>query len=444
MERQLDYVMRRVEERGVKLVRLWFTDVAGQLKSFAIPPAELEVAFEEGMFFDGSSIDGFSRMAEADMLARPDPNSFQMLTWTKGEAGVAGMFCDIETIDGQPFQGDTRQVLRRQLDRARELGYTFFVAPEMEYFLFAEGDPEHPLRPLDSGGYFDLTTADVASDIRRLTLDALEEMGIPVEYSFHEAAPSQHEIDLRYTDALTMADSIMLFRLIVREVAAEHGVYATFMPQPIEGVQGSGMHCHMSMFRGERNAFADPSDPCGLSTVARQFMAGLLTHAREITAVTNQTVNSYKRLVSGNEAPVTITWARTNWAALLRVPTIKKGKDDSTRVELRSPDPACNPYLAFAVMLAAGLKGIEEEYELIDEAPANLFESSPYELRREGIALLPLSLDEALVEMERSTLMAETLGDHLFEWFLRNKQREWADYKSQVTPFELRTYLPNN
>jgi len=441
MERQLDFVMRRVEERGVKLVRLWFTDVHGQLKSFAIPPAELEVAFTEGMFFDGSSIDGFSRTAETDVLARPDPNTFQLMSWSSGEEGVGGMFCDIETLDGTPFPGDSRQVLRRHLDKARELGFTFFVAPEMEYFVFAEGDPDSPLVPIDTGGFFDLTTADVASDIRRVTLEALEEMGIPVEYSFHENSPSQHEIDLRYTDALTMADSIVLFRLIVREVAVDHGVYATFMPQPLENVQGSGMHTHMSLFRGTENAFADSGDPLGLSEEAKHFMAGLLHHAREITAVTNSTVNSYKRLVSSGEAPVTLTWARTNWSALLRVPTVKKGKDESTRIELRSPDPACNPYLAFAVILAAGLKGITEEYELGSEAPRNLFQKTPYELRREGHSLLPLSLDEALMEMERSELVAEALGDHLFEWFLRNKQAEWAEYKAQVTPMELRRYL---
>jgi glutamine synthetase len=442
MDRQRDFVMHRVEERGVRLVRLWFTDVHGQLKSFAIPPAELEVAFEEGMFFDGSSIDGFSRTAETDVLARPDPNTFQMMSWAAGEEGVAGMFCDIETLEGGPFEGDPRQVLRRHLDLARDAGFTFFVAPEMEYFLFESGDPDRPLVPLDAGGFFDLTTADVASDIRRVTLESLEEMGIPVEYSFHENSPSQHEIDLRYTDALTMADSIMLFRLIVREVAVEHGVYATFMPQPVEGVQGSGMHTHMSLFRGDVNAFSDPADPVGLTPLARHFMAGLIRHAREITAITNQTVNSYKRLVAGGEAPVTLTWARTNWSALLRVPRIKKGREESTRVELRSPDPACNPYLAFAVILAAGLKGIAEEYPFPDEAPSNLFEKSPYELRRSGHALLPLSLDEALDEMERSELVAGALGDHLFEWFLRNKRAEWAEYKAQVTPMELRRYLP--
>jgi glutamine synthetase len=313
----------------------------------------------------------------------------------------------------------------------------------MEYFLFERGDPDTPLVPLDSGGFFDLTTADVASDIRRVTLEALEDMGIPVEYSFHENSPSQHEIDLRYTDALSMADNVMLFRLIVREVAMSHGVYATFMPQPIENVQGSGMHLHMSLFEGEDNAFADIDDEFGLSPTAKYFMAGVLHHARELTAITNQTVNSYKRLVAGGEAPITLTWARTNWAALLRVPTIKKGKEASTRLELRAPDPACNPYLAFAVILAAGLKGIAEQYDLPAEAPSNLFHKSPYELRSEGHALLPLSLDEALAEMERSELVASVLGDHLFEWFLRNKRVEWAEYKAQVTPMELRRYLPS-
>ncbi|HUG88148.1 MAG TPA: type I glutamate--ammonia ligase [Actinomycetota bacterium] len=439
LTKEAEFVLRTVEERGIRFIHLWFTDVLGFLKSFAITPAELETAFTEGMGFDGSSIEGYSRIQESDMVALPDPTTFQVIPW-RSEEGVARMFCDIVNPDGTPFDGDPRWVLKRQLRRASDLGFTFYVGPELEYFYFRDSESTEFL---DRGGYFDLTPLDVATDYRKRTVGYLEAMGIPVEYVHHEVAPSQHEIDLRYTDALTMADSIMLFRLIVREVAAEHGVYATFMPQPIEGVQGSGMHCHMSLFRGEQNAFADQSDPCGLSTVARQFMAGILTHARELTAITNQTVNSYKRLVSGNEAPVTITWARTNWAALLRVPTIKKGKDESTRIELRSPDPACNPYLAFAVMLAAGLRGIEQGYELMPEASGNLLEASPYDLRRQGIELLPLSLDEALLEMERSELVAETLGDHLFEWFLRNKRREWAEYKSQVTPFELRTYLPN-
>jgi len=433
MERNTDYVMHKVEERGVKLIRLWFTDVHGQLKSLNIAPAELESAFDEGMLFDGSSIDGYSRMSEEDVLARPDPDSFQMLSWTDTEERAARMFCDIRTADGDIFDGDTRQVLRRQLDIARHLGFTFFVAPEMEYFLFESGDPSVVPQPLDQGSYFDLTTADIASSIRRRTLQALESMGVSVEYSFHEDAPSQHEIDLRYTDALTMADNVMTFRLIVKEVAVEHGVHATFMPKPLAGIQGSGMHTHMSLFRGETNAFHDSNDEIGLSVVARQFMAGLLAHAKETMAITNQLVNSYKRMVPGFEAPITVSWARTNRAALLRVPKTKKGKQDSVRIEYRAPDPACNPYLAFAVMLAAGLAGIEGEYELPTEALPDV----------DGLESLPTSLSEALDHMEASALVPDVLGDHLFRWFLRNKRREFADYTTQVSQFELDRYLRN-
>lgn len=442
MERQQDYVLRTVEERGVRLIRLWFTDVLGQLKSVAISPAELENAFEEGMHFDGSAIDGFSRVQESDVLARPDPNSFELLPWNDHDEHSARMFCDIDNPDGTPFSGDPRQVLKRNLDAAREKGFSFYCAPEMEFFYFSDGDPSTPLRPLDQGGYFDLTTADVASDLRKRTLQVLEAMGIPIEYSFHEDAPSQHEIDLRYTDALTMADNVMTFRLVVREIALERGHYATFMPKPLGGVQGSGMHTHLSLFEGDTNAFYDPGDPYGLSKVGRSFIAGLLHHARELTAVTNQLVNSYKRLIVGYEAPVHVSWARNNRSALVRVPVIKAGKESSTRIEFRSPDPACNPYLAYSVILAAGLKGIEEGYDLPDEAATNLFELTPEELAAEHIESLPQSLAEALDVMEGSELVAEALGEHIFEWFLRNKRAEWADYKAQVTQFELDRYLP--
>ena len=442
-ERPQDFVLRRVTERGVRLVRLWFTDVAGQLKSFAISPAELETAFEQGMVFDGSSIEGFGRVAEADMVALPDPETFELMPARNGGVSdeiSARMFCDITGADGVPFDGDPRGVLRRVMDRARDAGYTFYVAPEMEYFLFeperADGRPV----PLDAGSYFDLTTADVASDIRHRTLSALETMGIPVEYSFHEDAPSQHEIDLRYADALTMSDSVMTFRLLVREIAFEHGVHATFMPKPLAGVQGSGMHTHMSLFRDGRNAFSDPDSTDGLSDVARGFVAGLLAHAREITAVTNQLVNSYKRLIAGYEAPVAISWARSNRAALIRVPPTRNESTEATRVEYRAPDPACNPYLAFAVILAAGLKGITAGYELPPETPPSITGYSDHGGPAYGHNL-PASLDEALDEMEGSALVAETLGQHLFRWFLRNKRREWAAYQSQVTQFELDNYF---
>ena len=441
MDRQKEYVLRTVEERGVRLVRLWFTDVLGQLKSFAISPAELENAFEEGMQFDGSAIDGFSRIQESDVLARPDARTFELLPWAERDETSARMFCDLTSLDGTPFAGDPRQVLRRNLDAARERGYSFFVAPEMEFFYFASGDPSQPPEPLDSGSYFDLTTADVSSDLRKRTIHHLEAMGIPVEYSFHEDSPSQHEIDLRYTDALSMADNVMTLRLVVRETAMERGLYATFMPKPMAGVQGSGMHTHLSLFEGDENAFHDPEGNHALSATGQSFVAGLLRHAAEITAVTNQLVNSYKRLIVGTEAPSHITWARNHRAALVRVPVTKPGKESSVRIEYRSPDPACNPYLAYSLLLAAGLRGIAEGYELSAEATSFL-ELSPKERAAAGVEELPQSLAEALDAMEGSELVREALGDHIFEWFLRNKRAEWADYKAQVTPFELARYLP--
>jgi glutamine synthetase len=441
VDRQKEYVLRTVEERGVRLVRLWFTDVLGQLKSFAISPAELENAFEEGMRFDGSAIDGFSRIQESDVLARPDARTFELLPWAERDETSARMFCDLTTLDGSPFAGDPRWVLRRNLDAARERGYSFFVAPEMEFFYFASGDPATPPQPLDTGGYFDLTTADVSSDLRKQTIHHLEAMGIPVEYSFHEDSPSQHEIDLRYTDALSMADNVMTLRLVVRETAMEKGVYATFMPKPMDGVQGSGMHTHLSLFEGDANVFHDPDQSHPLSKTGQAFVAGLLHHAAEFTAITNQLVNSYKRLIVGTEAPSHITWARNHRAALVRVPMTKPGKESSVRIEYRSPDPACNPYLAYSVLLAAGLKGIADGYELPDEATSFL-ELSPKERAAAGVRDLPQSLAEALDAMEGSELVREALGDHIFEWFLRNKRAEWADYKSQVTPFELTRYLP--
>jgi glutamine synthetase len=441
MEPRQEYVLRTVEERGIRLIRLWFTDVLGTLKSFAISPAELEVALDEGMTFDGSSIDGYSRKQESDVLARPDAATFELLPWAEPDAPAARMFCDIENLDGTPFEGDPRQVLRRNLEVARSRGFSFYAAPDMEFFYFADGDPAVPPRPLDAGSYFDLTTQDVADDLRQRTIHTLEAMGIPVEYSHHEDAPSQHEIDLRYTDALTMADNVMTFRLVVRQTALAHGVHATFMPKPIEGVQGSGMHTHFSLFEGDTNAFHDPGDPEGLSKVARGFVAGLLHHASEITAVTNQWVNSYKRLVVGYEAPIHTSWARNNRSVVVNVPRPKRGKIESTRIEYRAPDPACNPYLAFSVVLAAGLKGVEEGYELPPETTANLYELSDEERLAEGIAQLPASLSDAVDRMERSELVAEALGEHVFEWFIRNKRAEWHAYKTQVTQFELDRYF---
>ena len=440
MARQEDYVLRTVEERGIRFIRLWFTDVLGFLKSFAITPAELQTAFDEGMQFDGSAIDGFSRVQEADMLARPDPTTFQILPWRGDDAGVARMFCDIVTPEDEPFEGDPRTVLKRNLERAGELGYTFFVGPEVEYFYFEDSGPDP--KALDRGGYFDLTPLDVAQEYRRRTIMALESLGIPVELSHHEVAPSQHELDLRYTDALTMADSLMTTRLAVKEVAMEHGIHATFMPKPVEAVDGSGLHLHLSLFEGDSNAFYEAGAEFGLSKVAQGFIAGLLHHGKEITAVTNQWVNSYKRLVSGFDAPVWITWARNNQSALVRVPTTKKGKPASTRVEYRSPDPACNPYLAFSVIIAAGIAGIENGYDLPEEIAADATDFTTEERLAVGINRIPDNLASALDAMESSELVAEALGEHLFEWFLRNKRNEWDTYQRHVSRLEVEEYLP--
>jgi len=440
-EQQCDYVLKTASERGVRMVRLWFTDVLGNLKSFAISQNELENALNDGMTFDGSSIDGFSRIQESDVLAIPDPDTFQILPLGDKGAAEARVFCDIHHLDGIPFSGDPRQVLRRHVESARKEGLTFYIAPDIEFFYFNIPQAGERPVPLDNGGYFDLTTRDVTGDLRKQTIRTLEQIGIPVEYSFHEDSPSQQEIDLRHDDALTIADSVMTFRLIVREVAAAHGVYATFMPKPLEGVQGSGMHTHLSLFTGDDNAFYDENDEYNLSPLAKSFMAGLLRHAAEITAITNPTVNSYKRLVPGFEAPVHLSWARNNRSGLIRVPIPKRGNPLATRLEYRSPDPSCNPYLAFSLMLAAGLKGVREGYELPVEADANLFELDDNALSKLGIGQLPQSLAEALRAMEQSELVREALGEHIFEWFLRNKRREWLDYKTHVSQFEIDRYL---
>ena len=446
MEKQQDYVLRTVEERGIRLVWLWFTDVLGFLKSFAVTSEELEQAFDEGIGFDGSAIEGFARVQESDMLARPDAGTFQIMPQRAdaSEGGVARMFCDIYTPDGRPFWGDPRYVLRRNLQKAAEKGFTFYVHPETEFFVF---ESSSDATPIDAGGYFDLTPSAVTQELRIEAISVLEKMGIPVEFSHHEVAPSQHEIDLRHADALTMADSVMTFRLVVKELAARRGMYATFMPKPSTDLPGSGMHTHMSLFEGDKNAFHDSSDEYHLSKVAKSFIAGVLVHAREMTAVTNQWVNSYKRLITGRgypvtEAPVYVCWGRHNRSALIRVPMYKPRKDQSTRIEFRSPDPACNPYLAFSVMLAAGLKGIEGNYELPPEATDNIYEMTLSERRARGIEQLPEDLYEALREMESSDLVAETLGEEVFEYLLRNKRAEWDQYKSYVSPYELERYLP--
>lgn len=444
LQRQQHYVLRTIEERGVRLIRLWFTNVLGQHKSVAISPAEMENIFAEGLQFDGSSIDGFSRVQESDVLARPDATSFELLPWARDDEPSALMFCNIENLDGTPFAGDPRQVLRRNLSAARERGFEFFCAPEVEFFYFDESVREggKPV-PLDRASYFDLTTEDVSSNLRKTTLHMLEALSIPVEYSFHEDGPSQHEIDLQYTDALNCADNIMTLRLVVKKVALEQGIHATFMPKPLDGVPGSGMHTHLSLFEHGANAFADAGDPHGLSKTGKSFIAGLLVHGREITAITNQLINSYRRINDGFEAPQYLTWARNNRSALVRVPIHKTGKESATRVEYRAIDPSCNPYLAFSVLLAAGMRGVTEGYELPDEAQGNLFELSADQRRSMGVDSLPRSMAEALDEMEKSDLVRDAVGDHIFEWFLRNRRAEWNEFHRQVTPFELERYLPS-
>jgi glutamine synthetase len=433
-----EFVLKTVKDQNIKFIRFWFTDVLGFLKSFAITPAELEMAFEEGMGFDGSSIEGFTRIEESDMVAMPDANTFQVLPWRPTEQGVARMFCDVKQPDGSPFPGDPRYVLKRNLERAAKLGYTMYVGPELEFFYFRDSQGTEVL---DQGGYFDLTPLDLATDYRRNTVFALEAMGIPVEYSHHEVAPSQHEIDLRYSDALTMADNVMTYRLAVKEIAQEAGIYATFMPKPIAGENGSGMHTHQSLFKGDQNAFFDPNDEFNLSKDGKAYIAGVLKHAPEITAVCNQWVNSYKRLVPGYEAPVYICWSRRNRSALVRVPMYKPGKEQATRIELRSPDPACNPYLAFAVMLAAGLEGIEKGYELAPEATDNIYEMTESERAKAGIGSLPQDLHEAIEIAEGSELLKKALGEHVHEYFIRNKKAEALAYNLQVSQFELDAYL---
>jgi glutamine synthetase len=434
-----EYVLKMAKEANVKFIRLWFTDILGFVKSFAITVEELEGALEEGMGFDGSSIEGFARIDESDMMARPDPSTLVLLPWRpKDEFAVARMFCDIVRPDGTPFTGDPRYILKQNLKRAAKLGFTFYVGPELEFFYFKDNNGTEPL---DAGGYFDLIPPDPAADLRRDTVLMLEAMGIGVEYSHHEVSPSQHEIDLRYTDALTMADAAMTYRVVVKEVAQRFGVYATFMPKPVFGMNGSGMHVHQSLFKGDKNAFFDAKDKFHLSKIAKSYIAGLLKHSREITAVTSQWVNSYKRLVPGYEAPVYIAWAKKNRSTLVRIPEYKVGKEKATRVEYRSPDPACNPYLAFSVMLAAGLEGIEKNYELIPPTEENVFELTPDERAKRGIRPLPGDLYEAILETEKSSVVKKALGDHAFTTFIENKKIEWDKYRARVTDYEIKEYL---
>ncbi|MBW2063755.1 MAG: glutamine synthetase [Deltaproteobacteria bacterium] len=432
-------VMRIVEEKKVTFIQFWFTDVLGVLKSFAVTPSELEEGLTEGMGFDGSSIEGFARIQESDMIAKPDPTTFQLVPWRNQDRPVARMFCDVLNPDGTPYEGDPRYVFKRLLKKVADAGFTFYLGPELEYFYFKDNKG---CETIDSGGYFDTRPLDLGSDLRRDTIFALQSMGIQVEYSHHEVAPSQHEIDLRYDEGLKMADKTMTYRVVVKEIARQHGFYATFMPKPIFGQNGSGMHVHQSLFKGEQNAFYDPTDKYNLSDIAKHYIAGLMHHAPEITSITNQWVNSYKRLVPGYEAPVYVSWARRNRSAMIRVPMYKPGKELATRIEFRSPDPACNPYLAFAAMLGAGMSGIEKKLELPDPIEEDIFEMNPAERRAYGITDLPGNLYAAILETEKSALVREVLGDHIFEKFIENKKIEWDQYRTHVSQYEIERYLP--
>ncbi|MBM7768861.1 MULTISPECIES: type I glutamate--ammonia ligase [Glutamicibacter] len=443
MDRQQEFVLRTIEERDVRFVRMWFTDVVGSLKSVALAPAEVEDAFEEGLGFDGSSIDGLSRISESDMLLQPDPATFQILPWRGEVEPTSRMFCDILTPEGQPSNADPRQVLKRQLAEASNMGFTCYTHPEIEFYLLqndqldANGRPQ----PIDNGGYFDHVPDGVGQDFRRASVTTLEALGISVEFSHHETGPGQNEIDLRYADALQTADNIMTFRTVIKEMAMQKGIHATFMPKPFADHPGSGMHTHFSLFEGDANAFFEAGREYQLSDVARSFIAGILHHAPEMTAITNQYVNSYKRLWGGGEAPSHRSWGHNNRSALVRVPLYKPGKGQSARVEYRGIDSAANPYLAYAVLLGAGLKGIREGYELEEPTEDDVWSLSTAERRASGHVPLPGSLHDALRAMEESELMAEVLGEQVFNSFLSNKRTEWEEYRQVITPYELNKYL---
>jgi glutamine synthetase len=440
-EERREAILRQVRDHGIEQVWLWFCDILGQLKGVAVTPREFETAIHEGAGFDGSSIEGFARIHESDLMARPDPETFRIFPdpRTGDPSRLARVFCDLEAPDGRSYEGDPRGVLRRVIDRLHERGMEFFVGPELEYFYFRSMEGRELF---DRTGYFDASLVSTATDLRRRTVAALEAMGVKAEYSHHEVAPSQHEIDVRYADARSMADTVLTTRFLVKEIARRADAYATFMPKPIFGQNGSGMHVHQSVFRGERNLFFDPKDEYCLSPFARSYVAGLLRHVREITLVLNQWVNSYKRLTPGYEAPVYVSWGQRNRSALVRVPRYRVGRENSTRVELRSPDPTCNPYLAFAVMLAAGLRGVDRNYELSAPVEENIFDMPDAMRRDRRIETLPGSLAEAIAEAERSDLLRETLGDHITDKLLENKRIEWDRYRMRVTDYELETYLP--
>lgn len=434
-------ILKQVHDDHIEYISLWFTDILGFLKSFTITREELEDALANGTGFDGSSIKGFARIDESDMFAVPDPSTFKVLPWKAYDGvSVARMFCDIVTVDGEPYQGDSRYILKQALQRANDMGFSFFVGPELEFFYFE--NPELPLKPLDKAGYFDQVPSDIGRTLRKKTIKALKQMNIAVETSHHEVAHSQHEIDLRYCEALKMADQVMTYRFIVKETAVENGYYATFMPKPVHGLNGSGMHVNMSLFRDGDNAFCDPNRPGGLSMICEHFMAGLMKHARELTAITNQWINSYKRLTPGYEAPVYISWARQNRSDLIRIPATRPGKCENTRLEYRAPDPACNPYLAFAALLWVGLDGIEKVYPPEPPFEGNLFKLSYRQRQEMGIRELPGDLHEAVMELEQSSAMKAVLGEHVFINFIKNKMIEWNAYRTRVTEFELDRYLP--
>ncbi len=444
MGKQEEFVLRALEERDVRFVRLWFTDVLGSLKSVAVAPAELEGAFSEGIGFDGSAIEGFARVFESDMLLKPDPSTFQILPWRSGEGpATARMFCDIEMPGGEPSYADPRHVLKRTLGKAADQGFTFYTHPEIEFYLFKnEPQPGEDPVPVDRSGYFDHTAHSHGSDFRREAITMLEAMGISVEFSHHEGGPGQQEIDLRYADALSTADNIMTFRTVIREVALSQGIWASFMPKPFTTHPGSGMHTHVSLFEGDENAFYEAGAEYQLSATARRFIAGVLHHAPEISVVTNQWVNSYKRMMMGGEAPSYICWGHNNRSAMIRVPMYKPLKGQSTRVELRTLDAACNPYLAYAVVLAAGMKGIEEGYELPREAEDDVWSLTERERSSLGIKPLPRNLNDAISIAEDSELLAETMGEQVFDFLLRNKRAEWDEYRGQVSAFERDQMLP--
>jgi glutamine synthetase len=432
-------VLAEIESRGIEDVLLWFTDLEGHLKSFAITLSEVEGALDDGMGFDGSSITGFNAIEESDMVAIPDPETFVVMPWRSGESKVGRMICDVVTPDGKPYDGDPRYILRKALKRMKKMGFdTFNVGPELEYFLFKDSNGTETL---DEGGYFAMTTQDAATELRNETILALEKVGIPIEYHHHEVGPSQHEIDMHYAPALEMADHTLTYRLIVKEIAAKNGVYATFMPKPIFGENGSGMHTHMSLFTNGRNRFFDESDKWHLSKEAKHFIAGQLRHAREISAVFAQWVNSYKRLVPGYEAPVYVAWSQRNRSALIRIPLYKPGSEQATRAELRCPDPACNPYLTFAALLHAGLEGIEKEYELPDPMETNLYHLTAEQRRERGIVALPETLGEAVDELAQSELAKKALGAHIFDRYIEIKRKEWDEYRVQLTEWEMARYL---